>query len=72
MERLLAKVTARRRSADIPGYLDALDQRLPTLDGDERARIADWTGWAEDWADRSDPSRNTSMIIGIDDQRDAR
>jgi hypothetical protein len=72
VERLLSEVSAWRRSAEIRGYLAALDQRLPTLDGDEHAVIAEWTKWAKDWADRSDPSRNTSMIIGIDDERDAR
>ena len=72
VERLLAEVRAWRRSADIRGYIAALEQQLLTLEGDERAVIADWTTWARDWAARSDPVRRTSMIVGIDDERDGR
>ena len=72
VERLVAEVKAWRRAADVRDYIAALERQLPTLEGDERAAIADWTTWAKDWADRSDPVRRTSMIVGIDDERDSR
>jgi hypothetical protein len=72
VERLLAEVKAWRRSADVRDYIAALERQLPTLEDDERAVIADWTAWAKDWAARSDPVRRTSMIVGIDDERDGR
>jgi hypothetical protein len=70
VERLVAETKAWRRSEDIRSYVAELEQKLGDLDGDEHTRIAEWCKWAADWADRSDPTRYTSLITGFDDERD--
>jgi hypothetical protein len=70
VERLVAEMTAWRRSDDIRSYVAELELTLEDLDGDEHTRIAEWCKWAADWADRSDPTRYTSLITGFDDDRD--
>lgn len=70
VERLLAEVAAWRRSADVRCYLDELEEELPLLVADERARLAKWCSWARGWANRSDPSRHTSLIAGLDQEHD--
>jgi hypothetical protein len=70
VERLLREVDAWHRSDDIRAYVARLEQKLPALDADEHTRIAEWCSWAKDWADRSDPSRHTSLITGFDDEND--
>ncbi len=70
VERLVAEMTAWHRSDDIRSYVAELEQTLEDLDGDEHTRIAEWCKWAADWADRSDPTRYTSLITGFDDESD--
>lgn len=48
LERLLAEVTAWRRSEEIRAYVSALEERLPTLESDEEVRIGEWCRWASD------------------------
>ena len=43
LERLLAEVTAWRRSEEIRAYVSALEERLPTLESDEEVRIGEWS-----------------------------
>jgi hypothetical protein len=64
-ERLLQEVTAWRRSGQIRNYIEALEQQSASLDADERARVAAWCHWARNWADRSDPTLQTSLIAGL-------
>jgi hypothetical protein len=66
--RLIAEAKAWHRSEDIRSYLSRLEQKLPALDGEERARVAAWCAWAKDWADRSDPIQATSLIAGLSEE----
>ena len=68
--RLLSEVAAWRTAADLRAYLAALEQRLSTLDEDERTRLAEWISWAREWTERSDPVQTTASIVGFDDRRD--
>jgi hypothetical protein len=70
VDRLLAEIEAWRRSANIRAYITTLEQKLPDLDADENTRIAEWCDWANDWADRSDPTVHTSLIEGFNDEHD--
>jgi len=70
VERLLTEVAAWRRSVDVRAYIDALEAMLPSVDPRERARVANWCGWARGWADRSDPTRRTSLISGLNEEHD--
>lgn len=67
VERLLAEVEAWHGCADIRAYVAELERTLTGLDADEHTRIAEWCSWAKDWADRSDPSRSTSLIVGLEE-----
>jgi hypothetical protein len=71
IERLLSEVAAWRRASGVRDYAAALEDRLPDLDGAERARIQEWIAWARGWSDEIDPACRTSLIVGIDDERDA-
>jgi hypothetical protein len=66
--RLIAEAKGWRRSEDIRSYLGRLEHKLPALDGEERARVAAWCAWAKDWADRSDPIQNSSLIVGLSEE----
>lgn len=70
LARLTAEVKAWCSSGEIRAYVTELEQKLPDLDGDEYTRVAAWCSWAKNLADRSDPSRRTSLITGLDDDRD--
>jgi hypothetical protein len=48
-ERLLREVAAWRRSSDLRDYIEALEQRVATLEGDERTRVIGWSSWAREW-----------------------
>jgi hypothetical protein len=67
VERLLAEVEAWQMSATIKAYVTEVERKLADLEGEEHSRIAEWCGWAKDWADQSDPSRNTSLIAGLEE-----
>jgi hypothetical protein len=67
VERLLAEVEAWEMCATVRAYVTEVERKLPDLDADEHTRIAEWCSWAKDWADRSDPSRNTSLIVGLEE-----
>jgi hypothetical protein len=66
-ERLLAEVGEWRRSEEIRAYLSALEKRLRALDHEDRVRISQWCRWAIELADERDPSRHSSLIVGLDD-----
>jgi hypothetical protein len=42
----------------------ALRERAQELDSPERERVLEWCEWSADWADRSDPTRFTELIVG--------
>jgi hypothetical protein len=71
-QRLLSEATAWRRAADARAYLADLKRQLPRLDEAERGRVEAWHAWALDRLDSADPSRRTSLIVGIDDDQDTR
>jgi hypothetical protein len=70
VERLLAEVEAWQMSATIRAYVAGVERKLADLKGEERSRIAEWCRWAKDWADQSDPSRNTSLIAGLEEDEE--
>jgi hypothetical protein len=67
-ERLVREAAAWERSSQIRRYVAALKERSQELDLSERQRVLEWCEWAADWADRSDPSRHTELIVGFDDR----
>lgn len=69
-ERLEREVEAWQRSERIRGYLAALRDRLSTLQPTDRGRIEAWCSWIEARATRTDPTRNPSQIVGLDDPKD--
>jgi hypothetical protein len=60
--RLRAEVAAWRTSAEIRAYLAALERNLPELGAEDRLRIAEWSKWARDWSERSDPVQQLARI----------
>lgn len=67
VERLLTEVEAWEMSATIRAYVAGVERKLADLKGEEHSRIAEWCRWAKEWADQSDPSRNTSLIAGLEE-----
>jgi hypothetical protein len=66
------EMKAWREAEALSAYAAALRRRLHALDPPERDRIERWCDWLEDRIRRSDPIQSTALIIGIDDERDAR
>jgi len=62
------EAAAWERSSQIRRYVAALRQRAQELDSPECERVLEWSEWAADWADRSDPTRHTELIVGFDDR----
>lgn len=60
--RLQDEITAWRWADEVRHYVDHLRQRLPTLEGDEPARIGAWCDWAERRAAAIDPLANLSRV----------
>lgn len=70
--RALAETKAWREAAEMRAYATALRLRIPALDARERDRIEPWCDWIEDRIRRTDPAESTTLIIGLDDERDGR
>ncbi len=70
--RARAEVRAWREAQEFEAYTAVLRQGLPGLEGVEALRIEHWCEWLEDRARRSDPTRSTALILGLDDKRDGR
>ncbi len=70
--RAVAEINAWRQARALTDYAATLRQRLPELADVERARIETWCQWLEDRARRSDPTSETSLIAGFNDEQDAR
>jgi hypothetical protein len=70
--RATAEIAAWRQAREFADYAATLRQQLPELDDVERDRIEAWCQWLEDRARRSDPAQETSLILGLDDERDER
>jgi len=67
----------RRRKAgqgplQLAQYAEALRSCLPELERSERERIEVWCRWRDDRPRRSDPVEATSLIVGINDERNTR
>jgi hypothetical protein len=71
-ERATAEMHAWRSASQLAEYAAALRSRLPDLASPERERIASWCDWLEERVRRSDPVQTTSLIVGLDDERDGR
>jgi hypothetical protein len=67
LERLRAEVTLWRESEEVRANAAALEGRLHGLNVEEQVWIRRWCEWAREQADRTDPSRHTSLIAGLDD-----
>jgi hypothetical protein len=39
----------------------------PGLGDDARVHVAAWCDWADAWAERTDPTRNVSKIVALDE-----
>jgi hypothetical protein len=70
VNRLMAEVASWRGSVEARAYIATLEQTIPSLQSEERARLTRWCTWARDWTDRSDPSRDTSLVVGLDNEHD--
>jgi hypothetical protein len=70
VERLAGEIDAWRLASDARTYIGLLRRCLGELDEADRARIAEWCDWTEAWAERSDPTLNTTLVRGFDDERD--
>jgi hypothetical protein len=70
-ERLIGELEAWRRSGEIAEYVAALRAALPGLDPEDKTRVEAWADWAEDWARRSNPAVQPSLIVGRDAPTDA-
>lgn len=69
-KRAAAEIAAWRQAHDLRDYAAVLREHLPQLDQAERDRVEAWCQWLEDRARRSDPTKETSLIRGFDDERD--
>jgi hypothetical protein len=67
-----AEINAWRQARALTDYAATLRQRLPELADAERERIEAWCQWLEGRARRSDPTSETSLIAGFNDEQDAR
>ncbi len=70
--RAIAEINAWRQAHALAEYAATLRQRLPQLTDAERDRIEAWCQWLEHRARRSDPTSDTSLIVGLNDEQDAR
>jgi hypothetical protein len=70
--RAMAEINTWRQARALADYAATLRQRLPELADVERDRIEAWCQWLEDRARRSDPTSETSLIVGFNDEQDAR
>ncbi len=70
--RAMAEINAWRQAHALAEYAATLRQRLPELTDAERDRIEAWCRWLEHRARRSDPTSDTSLIVGFNDEQDAR
>jgi hypothetical protein len=70
--RAVEEMNAWRGSRWLGEYATALRDHLPELDAPEHERIKAWCDWLDDLARRSNPIRNTSLIVGFDDEKDER
>jgi hypothetical protein len=68
--RLTAEIGAWRLAQESREYISALRARLDDLDVAERARVAAWCDWVDEWNTRSDPTINVARVRGLDDERD--
>lgn len=71
VERLLNGTRLWQQAEQMREYIRALEARLPSLEDQERQRIEAWCVWASGWVERNDPSANTRLIVGLDDENDA-
>ncbi|MBB4661785.1 hypothetical protein [Conexibacter arvalis] len=72
LARATAEIAAWRQSQELVKYAAALRRRIPDLESAERTRIEAWCDWLEDRALRSDPTQQTSLVVGLQDERDGR
>ncbi len=70
--RAMAEINAWRQAQALADYAAILRQRLPKLTDAERDRIEAWCQWLEHRARRLDPTSDTSLIVGFNDEQDAR
>jgi hypothetical protein len=69
-KRATHEISAWQTARDLLTYSAALRERLDHLPPSERDRIEEWCKWVDHCSRRSDPTHNTSLIVGIDDARD--
>jgi hypothetical protein len=72
LKRAVSEAGAWRRARELAAYAAALRANLDGLDETERDRITAWCDILDDLIVRSDPTQSTALIVGVDDDHDAR
>lgn len=71
-QRAVQEHDAWQRAQNLSAYATALRAGLDRLDPEERERVGVWCDWIDAYVRRSDPTVTTTLIVGLDDEGDAR